>query len=89
MESAGKIQHWQKTWIQGTIMIQLELTINEVNAILLSLAKQPYESVAQLIEKIREQSLPQVPPDQRNDARREKLTQDLVDEVSKDDTPVH
>ena len=37
-------------------MIEVKLTINEVNAILLSLAKQPYETVAQLIEKIREQA---------------------------------
>ena len=57
--------------------IQLELTINEINAILLSLAKLPYETVAPLIEKIREQSLPQVPEDERNDVKKEKLRADL------------
>ena len=58
-------------------MIHLELTINEINAILLSLAKLPYETVAPLIEKIREQSLPQVPEDERNDVKKEKLRADL------------
>lgn len=58
-------------------MIKLDLTINEVNAILLSLAKLPYETVAPLIEKIREQSLPQVPEDERNEAKKEKLRADL------------
>lgn len=61
-------------------MIKLELTINEVNAILLSLAKLPYDTVAPLIEKIREQSLPQVPEAERND-RKEKLRRDLEAEV--------
>lgn len=49
--------------------IQLSLTINETNAILFALAKQPYDTVAQLIDKIRVQALPQVPEDQRNDNR--------------------
>jgi hypothetical protein len=71
-------------------MIDINLTINEVNAILLALAKQPYEAVAPLIEKIREQSLPQVPPDQRNDDRRAKLSRDLEEVINKDDdSPVH
>lgn len=52
-------------------MIKLELTIDETNAILFSLAKQPYDTVAQLIEKIRDQALPQVPEEQRNDNREE------------------
>lgn len=62
--------------------INLELTINETNAILLALAKLPYETVAQLIDKIRAQSLPQVPEDQRNVTNRDKLRQDLEDLVS-------
>ena len=61
-------------------MIKLELTINEVNAILLSLAKLPYDTVAPLIETIREQSLPQVPEAERND-KKEKLRRDLEAEV--------
>jgi hypothetical protein len=65
-------------------MIKLELSINEVNAILLALAKLPYETVAPLIEKVREQSLPQVPADQRND--REKLQEDLLKAVNEAET---
>jgi hypothetical protein len=61
-------------------MIKLELTINETNAILFALAKQPYESVAALIDKIRNQSLPQVPEEDRND-NREKLKQQLTEFV--------
>lgn len=62
-------------------MIEIKLTVNEVNAILLALAKQPYESVAQLIEKVREQALPQVPSDEVRDQRRAKLEADLVEKV--------
>jgi len=62
--------------------IILNLSINETNAILLALAKLPYESVAQLIEKIRAQSLPQVPEDQRNVNSRDRLRQDLEDLVT-------
>jgi hypothetical protein len=61
-------------------MINLDLTVNEVNAILFALAKQPYESVAALIDKIREQALPQVPEEDRND-NREKLKQQLTEFV--------
>lgn len=57
--------------------IKLDLTVNEVNAILLSLAKLPFETVAPLIEKIREQSLPQVPEDERNINKKDKLRSDL------------
>ena len=52
-------------------MIKLELTIDETNAILFALAKQPYDTVARLIDKLRDQALPQVPEDQRNDNREE------------------
>lgn len=58
--------------------IHLELSINETNAILFALAKQPYDTVAQLIEKVRNQALPQVPEDQRND-NREEMKQRLAD----------
>jgi hypothetical protein len=67
-------------------MIKLDLSINEVNAILLALAKLPYETVAPLIEKVREQSLPQVPEDQRNDVQREKLQEDLLKAVADAET---
>ena len=59
--------------------INLQLTVNEVNAILLSLAKLPYETVAQLIDKIRAQSLPQVPEDQRNETDKDKLRRELAE----------
>jgi|688.fasta_scaffold2668004_1 hypothetical protein len=67
-------------------MIKLDLTINEVNAILLALAKLPYETVAPLIAKVREQSLPQVPADERNDNRRDKLQEDLLKAVNEAET---
>ena len=67
-------------------MIKLDLSINEVNAILLALAKLPFETVAPLIEKIREQSLPQVPEDQRNDTKRDKLQEDLLKAVGEAET---
>ncbi len=63
-------------------MIKLELTIDETNAILFALAKQPYDTVAQLIDKIRDQALPQVPEDQRND-NREEMKQRLA-EIAED-----
>lgn len=40
-------------------MIKLELTVNEVNVILGSLGKQPFEAVASVIAKIQEQGAPQ------------------------------
>lgn len=58
--------------------ITLHLSINETNAILFALAKQPYDTVAQLIEKLRNQALPQVPEEQRNDNRAE-MKQRLAD----------
>jgi hypothetical protein len=67
-------------------MIKLELSINEVNAVLLALAKLPFETVAPLIENIRNQSLPQVPEDERNDSKREKLQEDLLKAVNEAET---
>jgi len=67
-------------------MIKLELSVNEVNAILLGLAKLPYETVVPLIENIRDQSLPQVPEDERNDSKREKLQEDLLKAVNEAET---
>jgi hypothetical protein len=65
-------------------MIEIKLTVNEVNAILLALAKQPYETVAQLIEKVRVQAIPQVPSEQ-TDAKRAKLAKDLEEVVANED----
>jgi hypothetical protein len=67
-------------------MIKLELSVNEVNAVLLALAKLPFETVAPLIENIRNQSLPQVPEDQRVDDKREKLQEDLLKAVNEAET---
>ena len=40
--------------------IKLELTVDEVNAILRSLGKHPFEEIASLINKIKAQGEPQV-----------------------------
>lgn len=40
--------------------IKLELTVDEVNAILRSLGKHPFEEIASLINKIKSQGEPQV-----------------------------
>jgi uncharacterized protein YeeX (DUF496 family) len=41
-------------------MIKLELTIEEVNTILRSLGKHPFEEIVTLISKIKQQGEPQV-----------------------------
>jgi hypothetical protein len=43
-------------------MIKLELTIEEVNGVLMGLSKLPYEFSAPLIEKLKKQADPQVNP---------------------------
>ena len=40
-------------------MIKLELTVDEVNVILRSLGKHPFDEIAQLIVKIKQQGDPQ------------------------------
>jgi hypothetical protein len=40
-------------------MINLELTLNEINLILQALGQAPYAQVAELVEKIRVQAIPQ------------------------------
>lgn len=40
----------------------LELTLDEINAIMGVLGRQPFEQVEALIAKIRRQALPQLPP---------------------------
>ena len=42
-------------------MITLTFTIEEANAIMAVLGRQPYEQVEGLIAKIREQAIPQLP----------------------------
>ena len=41
-------------------MIKLELSIEEVNGILAALGKTPYEFSQQIIDKIKQQAVPQV-----------------------------
>lgn len=40
--------------------IKLELTVNEINAVLAGLAELPFKSSADLIQKIRMSALPQI-----------------------------
>ena len=42
-------------------MIDLNLTVAEVNSIMAMLGRQPYEQVEGLIAKIRAQAIPQLP----------------------------
>ncbi len=48
----------------GNSIIKLELSQNEINQILLTLAKKPYEEVFELIHKIREQANAQLKKDE-------------------------
>lgn len=51
------------------VTIKLELPLAAVNAIMASLGKQPFEQVADLVQAIREQAIPQLPvPDMSNEA---------------------
>jgi len=50
-------------------MIHLELELADVNNILGALSKFPFEQVAELIGKIRDQAIPQVPPEELEEAK--------------------
>ena len=41
--------------------INLELTIEEVNGCLMALGKAPYEMAQPIIDKIKQQAIPQIP----------------------------
>lgn len=45
-------------------MIHLELELAEVNGVLSALGKFPFEQVADLVAKIRDQAIPQVPEEE-------------------------
>jgi hypothetical protein len=45
----------------NAVSIKLELPLGAVNMVLGALAKAPYEQVADLVQAIREQTIPQVP----------------------------
>jgi len=49
-------------------MIHLELELAEVNGVLSALGKFPFEQVADLVAKIRDQAIPQVPEEPEEDA---------------------
>ena len=46
--------------------MKLDLNLNEINTIMVSLGKMPYESVFAVIEKIREQATSQVEQEKEN-----------------------
>ena len=51
------------------ISITLKLPLPAVNAIMAALGKMPFEQVADLVQAIREQAIPQLPvPDVKNEA---------------------
>ena len=41
--------------------VELKLPLGAVNMVLAALAKAPYEQVADLVQSIREQTIPQIP----------------------------
>jgi len=43
------------------VQIKLELTLDEVNAVMGALGSMPYAQIAPLVEKIKEQAVPQLP----------------------------
>jgi len=47
--------------MNDNVTIKLELPVQAVNMVLAALAKAPYEQVADLIQAIREQAIPQIP----------------------------
>lgn len=47
--------------MNDNVIIKLELPLPALNYIMQCLGKQPYEQVADLVQKIREQALPQLP----------------------------
>lgn len=41
--------------------IELKLPLGSINVVLAALAKAPYEQVAELVQSIKEQAIPQIP----------------------------
>jgi hypothetical protein len=42
--------------------LKFEVSMEEANLLIAALAKQPFESVAGLIQKLQQQAMPQLPP---------------------------
>jgi hypothetical protein len=55
-----KHQHLQPVAVEERNMIKLELTVEEVNNILMALGKAPYEFSQPIVDKIKQQAIPQV-----------------------------
>jgi len=54
---------------EQNVSITLKLPLPAVNAIMAALGKMPFEQVADLVQAIREQAIPQLPvPDVKNEA---------------------
>lgn len=53
------------------VQIKLELTLDEINACLTALGNLPFVQVSPLIEKIREQTVPQLPVPQPQESKPE------------------
>mgnify|MGYP003347998217 FL=1 len=54
---------------EQNVTIELKLPLNAVNFIMGALGKLPFEQVADLMQAIREQAIPQLPvPDMKNEA---------------------
>ena len=50
-------------------MINLNLEIAEVNGVLTALGQMPYAQVAELVEKIKQQAIPQVQAQQQEETK--------------------
>jgi hypothetical protein len=53
------------------VQIKLELTLDEVNAVMGALGNMPYAQIAPLVEKIKEQAVPQLPVPAPQEAKTE------------------
>lgn len=52
-------------------MINLNLEIAEVNGVLAALGQMPYAQVAELVEKIKQQAIPQLQAQQEQESQQE------------------
>lgn len=60
--------------------MKLNLTLNEINLILTSLGKMPYESVFELVGKIREQAEPQLQYESQSQPKQELEAVEVVED---------
>ncbi len=62
-------------------MLKFELTLDEANMILAALGKAPFEQVAGLIGKLREQAQPQLPALEAAQRAAQEAAQKAIDET--------